>query len=273
MRAKYCDSDESALRTLATIVSLSAWRKANLVMLIALDASGSESDHRLFVVAGFVSSAKDWDAFDLVWRARLKRDGLTHFHMHRFAHSLEEFKGWDQDENRRRTLLADLLGILQSHTYRKFGAIIINRFLTTKLSHENVKTFNLCAYSLAGLDIAYSALSWAKREAISNLPQLVFEDGDLHKGKLMDSFKQHGFPAPSFEPKKDGIDRHGLAVQAFTPLQAADILAYEILNAYTKIDAGKPLPKLRWPYKQLETIPGELKIRTPNGLEELEHGL
>jgi hypothetical protein len=64
-----------------------------------------------------------------------------------------------------------------------------------------------------------------------------------------------------------------MSVEAFTPLQAADILAYEILNVHTKIDARKPVQKLRWPYKQLELIPGELKIRTPKGLDELERGL
>jgi hypothetical protein len=198
-----CDQT-SRIQTAAMLVAFSRrpWHGVKMAMLTALDASGSESDQRLFVVAGFVSSAKDWVDFDTLWRARLKRDGLTYFHMHRFAHSLEEFKGWDQDEKKRQALLADLLSIVQGHAYRKFGAIIINRFLEAKLSAENVKTFHLCAYSMAGLDVAYSVRRWVKRDAISNFPEMVFEDGDLHKGKLMDSFKQHGFPSPAFKPSQ-----------------------------------------------------------------------
>lgn len=168
------------------------------MLTVAFDASGTEHDQRLFVVAGFVSSANDWIGFDAQWKERLKRDGLEYFHMHSFAHSIGQFKGWNKDELRRQALLSDLLGIIQSHAYRKFGSMVINRFFGSKISAKNIEAFKLTAYSLTGLTVTYKVRKWMRNEGFHTSPKIVFEDGDLHKGKLMDAMAQHGLPAPSF---------------------------------------------------------------------------
>jgi hypothetical protein len=54
----------------------------------------------------------------------------------------------------------------------------------------------------------------------------VFEAGDRHRGRLMERMEQDAFPPPIFLPKKDVV-RDGVLYPGFTPLQAADILAYE----------------------------------------------
>ncbi len=71
-------------------------------MLIgAFDASGSEHDQPVFIVAGFASSAKDWEEFSALWNQRLAHDGLTHFHAVDFAQSRKEFRdGWKENEPR-----------------------------------------------------------------------------------------------------------------------------------------------------------------------------
>jgi len=73
-------------------------------MVGCFDASGHESDQPFLVVAGFVSSASDWDAFSVKWMERLERDGLPYFQGNQFASCSGIFEGWDQQEGRRRRL-------------------------------------------------------------------------------------------------------------------------------------------------------------------------
>ena len=51
------------------------------------DASGKKHGEVRVVVAGFISSTTDWDAFDLAWRMRLSDDRIEYFHMVEFAQS------------------------------------------------------------------------------------------------------------------------------------------------------------------------------------------
>jgi hypothetical protein len=92
----------------------------------AFDAGGSEYDQPILVVAGFVSSAMDWDEFAVLWKKRLAEDNLTYFHALDFAHSRKEFSGWKEQEPRRRKLLSDLIELIKRHAYRKFGSIVVN---------------------------------------------------------------------------------------------------------------------------------------------------
>lgn len=94
-------------------------------MVAVFDASGKEDQRRL-VLAGFISKAKDWQSFHTLWIERLREDGLEYFHMVDFAASQGQFKGWRNSESRRRKLLADLMDLISSHVYRKFGCVIEN---------------------------------------------------------------------------------------------------------------------------------------------------
>src|SRR5260370_39764679 len=81
---------------------------------------------KFLVMAGFVCSAERWDDFDRAWRDRLRRDGLSSFHMVDFAHSTEAFKEFKGHEPRRTNLLGDLLEIISAHAYHKFGVVMVS---------------------------------------------------------------------------------------------------------------------------------------------------
>jgi hypothetical protein len=104
-------------------------------MTVAFDASGDESSQLIMVVAGFMSSAKDWEDFSIKWVSRLKEDDLTYMHMKEFAHSAGQFSvGWKGEEERRRRLLSDLMALITSHAYRKFGIVVTNETFRKSLS-------------------------------------------------------------------------------------------------------------------------------------------
>lgn len=240
-------------------------------LVAVFDASGKE-DTPCIVVAGFISSPKDWDAFDDGWTARLKQDGLDYFHMVEFAHSKKQFaNGWKEDEARRQNLLADLLTIITGTVYRQFGcAIEMENF--DKLSAENKKEFSLNAYALAARTCAADIRRWLDEQKWPSRTAYVFEDGDEGKGLLIKRFEKDALPTPSFKPKfevtKDGTSK------PFTPLQAADILAYEVHKPYRDVLEGKPpVKKFRWGFEELSKITGVLGHYASKDLKDLNSRL
>jgi hypothetical protein len=226
-------------------------------LIAAFDASGKENSE-VIVVAGFISSHTDWSSFNTQWLERLKQDELEYFHMVDFANFRRHFAtGWRGNEERRRRLFGDLLDIIRSHVYRQFAsAIEMNTF--DRLSSENKKEFSLNAYVLAARTCAADVRRWQEEEKFQPPTAYAFEDGDEGKGLMTERFLKDGLAAPVFKGKKD-----------YTPLQAADILAYELHKPHRDLLAGKPRGPFRFGLDQLSHIPGVPGYYSPANLQEL----
>ncbi len=86
-----------------------------------------------------------------------------------------------------------------------------------------------------------------------------------NKGKLITPMRRACGVAPTFRTKKDDPTGGGAG---FSPLHAADILAYEVLKLAE--DFNRPLPadfQFRFPYRQLEKIPGCPRLLDSDGAE------
>lgn len=230
-----------------------------MVMLTAaFDVSQDQPHRRFLVMAGFVSSAERWVEFDQEWRARLAKDGLSWFHMHSFAHSKKPFEGWEKQETRRRSLLSDLLDILSAHAFQKFGCVI-QADAFSMLNQETRDKFAETAIAAAGKFCVGLVLGWKNRERyIQKFPEFVFEEGDSNKGSLIQAIKELTDRSPIFRAKKDNPEK---GIMAFTPLQASDILAYEIKKITDTLSL--PIPddyRFRFPYEQLSRVHGETRI-------------
>jgi hypothetical protein len=228
-------------------------------LVAAFDASGKENSE-VIVVAGFISSHADWNSFNTQWLGRLKKDGLEYFHMVDFANFRRQFAtGWKDNEERRKRLFGDLLDIIKSHVYRQFAsAIEMNTF--DQLSAENKKEFSLNAYALAARTCAADVRRWQEKEKFQPPTAYAFEDGDEGKGLMTERFLQDGLAAPVFKGKK-----------GYTPLQAADILAYELHKPHRDLLTGKPrVQKFRFGLDQLSHIPGVPGYYSPKKLQELD---
>jgi hypothetical protein len=225
----------------------------------ALDASGS-SEHLIFVVAGFAAPNSAWDEFCKEWKARLAQDGLDYFHIREYAHSLGPWRDWKGDVRRRNGLYGDLMGIIKSHASRKFGSVVAPSKLNV-IDKDLREHFNIGAYPLAGRTMAAAIRRWMTRDKILGPFRMVFEYGDEGRGKLMKRFESDDLPKPEFRMKKD-----------FCPLQAADILAYEIFNAAEKAERNQ-LKSLRWALGELDKLPGEPGIYLDHDIKEFAEGL
>lgn len=232
------------------------------MLSVCFDASGTDHDQPAVVVAGFISSAKDWVLFNNKWKERLNRDGVSCFHMVEFAGSKGEFTEWKED--RRRELLADLMSIIQSYTYEKFGCAVLNEAFRSEIPEDIRDEFRFTAYSLAARACVSNVTRWFTAENWNtNTLEYVFEDGDLGKGMLQDIFKRDGYPSPIFKPKKDRPTPLGGVESGWTPLQAADFLAYEFLLSIKHAECGRLKDKpLRWAMGEFLKSDSRLNLRT-----------
>jgi hypothetical protein len=203
------------------------------VYTTAFDASGKEDDPntKYVVVAGFVSAEKIWNEFDVTWRHRLATDGLSRFHMRDWRHRVGVFNDRDHwTRSRCDELMDDLLNILIKHVSYKFACVVRLASYTEHLSEQRRREFLINAYVLAARGVVQRANEWSllrDRQPVEH----VFEDGDEGKGLLMRRLKIEGLPRPRFRWAVDRPhEKTGIMIPGFTPLQGADIYAYETLR-------------------------------------------
>jgi hypothetical protein len=88
------------------------------------DASGDDQSAAMRV-GGFIASVDEWSAFDTEWKAALRKERIEYFHMRDFAHSVEQFKDWKNDESRRRRFLDRLCTIIVTYARYSIGAGVL----------------------------------------------------------------------------------------------------------------------------------------------------
>lgn len=245
----------AAIEHFAKTAWIGRWRDGQLVMLTAcFDASGHPEQQKSLVVAGFVATPEQWIDFDMAWRKRLAEDSLPYFHMQEFAQFSGPFSdGWRDNESRRRALLSSLYDIIFTHAFRKFGTAVVNAQLTAIITKLQQRNFFTTAYGISGRGVIHNVIRWASVEGFSSV-EFVFENGDLNKGHLLKLVEKDGLPTPSFKPKQDTKTSCGLTIPGFSPLQAADILAYEY-----RLILERPPHSPRWGYTQFDKMPGEVR--------------
>jgi hypothetical protein len=229
------------------------------------DAGGKEDVHPCITVSGFVAPANAWIEFDEKWKARLHQDRLTYFHMVDFAHSNNEFSvGWKGNEPRRRKLLDDLMVIIKSNVSRKFSVSIGSGSLEQHISQELKEHYLLTGFVVAARVCAGKVRSWAARERIGTPIRFVFEDGDKGKGKLIERFEYDGFGTPDFQYKRDTTIK-GIFHPAFTPLHAADWLAYEMFQVSKRRTIDR-----EWAWYEFDKIHGTPGFLTEKDLDDYD---
>ena len=238
-----------------------------MAMLTAAIDCSKDKDRKYFVMAAFVSSAEEWSEFDSEWRARLAVDSLPYFHMNPFAHASTHpqkpfDKTWIGQDKRRKALLSDLLDIIHSHAWRKFMCMLpMNVMDAFSLDARRHYVPSLIAF--AGQLLWTEIERWRREEKWANQVEMVFEQGDEDVGTLINVIRAATGVIPSFRHKKDNPEK---GIVAFTPLQAADILAYEVQKLVAK-DGRPPGESFRFPYQQLEKIPGGMNLMSDRGAQ------
>jgi hypothetical protein len=231
------------------------------MLTACFDAGGKERDHDVVVVAGFASAAQVWKDFETAWRVRLDQDGLPEFHAGDFAHFTGAFKhGWSGEENdaKRKDLLRDLMGIIESQGLQKF-VVIVPIDVHHAIDKELRKRLLVDAYVVGSMLAIGDFHQHAKRMGTERNLRYVFEKGDS-EDLLRKRLEADGYETPDFEWKVPTVSRKGIHRDGFLGLQAAGWLAYEYyLSANRMLQDG---PNNRWPIEQFEKMPGHPHIQT-----------
>jgi hypothetical protein len=192
------------------------------------DDSGHPDDQEAVVVAGFIASERDWLLFEREWQEILDKDGIELFHMADF----EKNKVWPQ--YKKDAILRRLVNAIKIRTVKSISQCVLMdayRKINERYAFEESVG---APYALAGRTVAKSLNDWKKDFAEPGDKLLVFfEDGTKHKGEFMDAMQRDGLPCPVFLKKPEA-----------TPLQAADLLAWEMFNAFKTRDIRPSLKKM-----------------------------
>lgn len=185
------------------------------------DAAGDEHSQVALAIGGFISSAERWREWEKPWRERLAKDGLEVFHRNELGRMAAE---------KREQLEDDLCGILVQHAFAKSGVAVLHRDVQSALPESLRDEWRITSYALCGINVAKEMMIWLSQWS-GRMPDLVYEDGDVGKGKLITLLVKHGYPAPIFKLKKRSLNRKsGLTIEGASPLEAADLLAYRLFD-------------------------------------------
>ena len=208
------------------------------------DESGTHPESDAAVVAGFVFDVTQWEAFSEKWRKVLTEFGVDFMHMTDLENRRRQFTGWSVAK--KEELLNLLLPIIHDHTFRSVGVVVFKKSFDALLS-DPVKQICGDQYGLATL-VCWRHLGLVMQEWDGWI-NCTMESGAQGAGALLlihteDSkfttwHNEHRILNLSFADKRE-----------FLPLQAADILAYELYKDVPR-QFGKANRKARYPLRIL----------------------
>ena len=194
-----------------------------LVLNGYFDESGTHDGSDAVAVAGYLSTAEQWDAFDGDWSAALGQWGVRHFHMTDFANGAKPFDTWSAEE--RHTRFAVLTQIIHAHVIASVGWVIPTRLYDAIVS-DTAKRYTGGPYGLAAVGCFIDAAHLLRPTFPASRIAYVFEHGARGAGQVLKVFQQNmADPAQRTELMMQSLKFEG---KEFVPLQAADILAYEL---------------------------------------------
>lgn len=246
---------------------MAEWRRVYLGMFTtAFDAAGKDDYPKIpcLVVAGFVAPADAWIAFEPEWK-RL----------------LGPLSVWEtaQMARQRPDILRELVAMIPAYGIRKFSVgIDLNELVN--VPDDIRRNFKLHAYPLCARTLATYVDLWSMHERPAHILrdqiEWIFEEGESRNEKeaLVNLMLDDGFPRPHFRYKKD-CEIRGTKHKGFTPLQAADILAWHVYQSMKEWSAT-PQPERteelahrlgRLPFRELENLPDPQRTITPKDLQ------
>lgn len=215
---------------------------------------GDDPNASFFGIAGCLEKAETWIEFEAEWKAVLDANELKYFHMNEFAHSIEAFKEWRGDEPRRRKLYSDLWKIIH-----KVEPVLVGCFVDLTGYRGRLgdgaraigDVYYFCYLFCLKVVLTLTANDSMSNVSITNFAA-VFDDKKGFIGKVMNIYEhitnrfpelRERIPPPIFRD-----------MRCVTPIQVADIIAYEAHKEFseqTKVDSRL---KKRWGFEQLETL-------------------
>ena len=218
------------------------------------DESGTHMDSPAFALAGFLGTADNWGAFTFEWQKALDDLGIELFHMASFESRKPPFteaNGWTDEIRRER--LTRLLAIIQTFTLGSVGVVLPMKDYNAAFPDGPAKERSGGPYGIAAEAIFTDTGDLVRPLLDDPWVSYTFEIGAVGAGQVQKAFQDNLEDENVKRPMRLG----SLTFQSkrdFLPLQAADILAYELFKELPRMIGTHKRPS-RFPLRVLTAEP------------------
>jgi hypothetical protein len=187
------------------------------------DESGTHAGAVILAVAGYVSVDRQWVEFEREWQEILTAEDIPFFHMADYESRFGIYKDWSNEKRIR--VITRLCSIIKRRVHRAFtSSVIISDYNDVAAMRPDLFE---TAYAF-NANICMRLISdWAEERAHKGPIAYVFERGSGYEAELAQQFNiylasdelkaLYRLSTLTFADKRDIL-----------PLQAADILVYEV---------------------------------------------
>ncbi|HUY12755.1 MAG TPA: DUF3800 domain-containing protein [Terriglobia bacterium] len=251
MPALYCQpptelsvecAQSCAYRNFASDLELTGLDYLIFMFRVYFDDSGTDANSDITVAACYVSTKRGWDEFVTEWDRARWQEGFDSFHMAEFtAPSEHQHKPYcDWDEVKKNHVYERLAKIINQN--KRIGIAVAVPKENWNRTPERIRLhFGTEHYTFAVRLCMMQIAKWRKKSLISLPIQYVFdwEMNTSRKRKEIDTiFEIFSNPAHEHLAEVYGVEPEGYSFQRkenFKPLQAADILAWQMRSHMHKI--------------------------------------
>ena len=245
-----------SIEQLSRIVFSFTAKERMMAMLAAyFDESGTHSKSPIIAIAGYISNDEQWAKFNEEWQTLLDRYSLEYFHMNQFENRQGQFRGMSEHE--RHALLDSLITFIGIRA-RSGIAAAFDLSAYNELVAEGYEEIIGPPYALCASLCIVGTQRWAVKHSYQEPIAFLFERGARHSGLFHKAYNKalknskisanYRLGTLAFPDKREAL-----------PLQAADILAYEVWKYACVELSGEPRPR-RWPrysFNRLRAFPIE----------------
>jgi uncharacterized protein DUF3800 len=198
---------------------------------VYLDESGTHAGSKAVVVAGYMAVADAWIEFEPEWRSCLDEYGIGSFHMTDFANRTAPFNGWSEEA--RTNCYERLTSIISKYAWGGYCIVIpMDRY--KRAVTPGARRILGGPYGLAAMRCFFEVADSLGEVDPAAVVAYVMDGGVKGRGQLL----------KAYDLNKSQSEWRILSLRfedhrRFAPLQAADILAYEIYREYTRQVIGK----------------------------------
>lgn len=186
------------------------------------DDSGTHDGAPVVVMAGFVGADDQWDAFDCQWKALLAREGISRLHMTDLSAGAGEFQGWES--GRRDAVVHDFRQVIIDAGIAGIGHSVSRPDWDRHVTGHARALLGPAEQHLASFCI-HDSVDYAKSKHPGEPLAVIFDSGMAAWDDMMNAARIHLFAGS--QDSSPLVSVTPAVNVAFTPLQAADMLAWE----------------------------------------------
>ncbi len=190
-------------------------------------------------LGGYVGTIRDWNYFQNEWKVALSNHDVPYLHMKELAHCEGPFRKYKNDEAARISLLRSLIEIIKNSHLKGFSSTVLleDMKLFNDVNIENKKykehRDKINAYALN----LFSCMRCISNEFPKSHVEIILDRTNYIDGKKRKAliYAEKDKLYKDYELLRFVPLSKGLTFKKVIPLQAADLLAYEVAKEATTV--------------------------------------